>query len=85
MNKISLCHFMCIDLWGNCGYNIYNSSARDDTRMKIVLARIFIRVPSLRERPLMSKSSREATKSAKGAILRMGAAERPSPVKRGRG
>ena len=45
--------------------------------MKIVLARVFIYVPSLRERPLMSKGSREATESTEGAALRMGAAERP--------
>ena len=45
-------------------------------RMKIVLARIFIRISSLRERTEMSKGSREATESAEGATLRMGAAER---------
>ena len=56
-----------------------NSSAREDTRMKIVLARIFILVSSLRERPIMSKDSREATESAVGAALRMGAAERHQP------
>ena len=44
--------------------------------MKIVLARIFICTSPLRERPLMSKGSREATESAVGAALRMGAAER---------
>ncbi len=41
--------------------------------MKIVLARIFIPIPSLRERPIMSKGSREATESTVGATLRMGA------------
>ena len=51
----------------------YYSSAREDIRMKIVLARIFIRVSSLRERPNMSKRSREAPESPAGTILRMGA------------
>ena len=41
--------------------------------MKIVLARIFIYPSPLRERPHMSKGSREATESTEGAALRMGA------------
>ena len=41
--------------------------------MKIVLARIFIYTSPLRERPHMSKGSREATESTVGAALRMGA------------
>lgn len=54
-----------------------NSSAREDIWVKIVLARFFTRMSSLRERPFMSKGSRVATKSAEGTTLRMGAAERP--------
>ena len=55
-----------------------NSSAREDIWMKIVLARIFIRVSSLRERPIINKTesfvckgSCEAAESAAGATLRM--------------
>jgi hypothetical protein len=44
--------------------------------MKIVLARIFMQASYLRELPIMSKGSREATESTEGAALRMGAAER---------
>ncbi len=54
-----------------------NSSAREDIWLKIVLARIYSQTSSLRERPIMSKDSREATESTEGATLRMGAAERP--------
>ena len=41
--------------------------------VKIVLARIVTPIPSLRERPVMSKGSREAAESIEGAALRMGA------------
>ncbi len=44
--------------------------------MKIRASTIFICISPLRERPLMSKGSREATESAVGAALRMSAAER---------
>lgn len=54
-------------------HSFCSSSAREDIWLKIVLARFFNRVSFLRERPIMSQGSREATESAAGAALRMGA------------
>ncbi len=49
----------------------YNSSASENKKGKIVLAQILTFLFSLRERPLMSKGSCAAAKSAAGAALRM--------------
>ena len=55
------------------GFFVGDSSASADNCMKIVLALISLQLFALRERPYMSKRSREVAESAVGAILRMGA------------